>query len=730
MATAISIVVNTYNRGALLRDTLTALSELHHRCFEVIVVNGPSTDCTAAVIEDFAGRVKAVSCPEANLAVSRNRGIREAAGEVVAFIDDDAVPHPDWLLALEREYTHPDVGAVGGFTIDNSGVAYQCRKTLCDRFGNAYYPSEFLDERQLCTPQAPLYPSLLGTNSSFRLAALRQIGGFDHSYAYLLDETDVCLRLVDAGYRVIYAPDALVFHQYAPSHIRATNRIPRTLYPSAVSKAYFIMRHGAAAAGSARAVQALEQYREDILRANMWLLDQGEITSEHRVSLDADLSAGLRDGQERALAARQDLDSLDDSAGPSPFLPYAGKPGLRIGLVSRNFPPRGEAGIARWTWMMARGLADAGHVVHVITESKEPFTRYADGYWVHGIAEVPGAEAAELAARQAVPQSLACWMRAVEIQVARLKAYGLDVVSFPIWDLEGAALVGDSSLGVVMSLHTSYALARPFKPEWSLRPLLAGLHIDRVIAAERRLLQHAPHILANSQAIIEDLRQAYGVEIADRVVLAPHGTTDPLAGPGAEDRGTGTGGGLKVAFAGRFEQRKGFDLACTAFAALLEAVPAAEVTLVGDEVTAATRRWAQTVGLERLLSHPRVHFRGLVPRTELDRLYRDSDVVVMPSRYESFGLVAIEAMAARTPVIALACGGLREVVQDGITGFLIADGAEAANAIAARLRLLAEDHRLLQRMQQAARKAFEERYTIGCMIAAAEPVYYAAAGRQ
>ncbi|MGG2383090.1 glycosyltransferase family 2 protein, partial [Salmonella enterica] len=82
----------------------------------------------------------------------------------------------------------------------------------------------------------PYYPSLLGTNSSFRSSALRAIGGFDHAFAYLLDETDVCLRLVDAGWRVLYEPRALVYHQFAASHIRSPRRVARTLFPSARSK--------------------------------------------------------------------------------------------------------------------------------------------------------------------------------------------------------------------------------------------------------------------------------------------------------------------------------------------------------------------------------------------------------------------------------------------------------------------------------------------------------------
>lgn len=732
-----SIIINTYNRASYLNDAILGLSELDYPDYEVIVVNGPSTDNTDEVLEAWSDRIKIGTCDQPNLSMSRNVGIQMASGDVVAFIDDDAVPHPQWLRRLADHYLNPAVGGAGGFTIDNTGVRYQVRKTLCDRFGNAFFPHDYFDERPFSFPGSPLYPSLLGTNSTFRLSALREIGGFDHVFAYLLDETDICLRLTDCGYKIVYEPNSLVYHQFAPSHIRSKNRIPKTLYPSAVSKAYFIYRHGAPFS-EARAREELSKYEEEILRSNKWLSDHGDITMAHRAVLDDDLLFGIREGRRRAIEKQVrtnvQMGDLDLSAPLQPYMRMQKKEGLRIVLVSRAFPPSGEAGIARWTLMMARGLADRGHKVHVVTHAaKDAFTRYENGYWVHAVPEDVSEEGRRKSARFGIPDGLAGWCFAVYKTVQSLKAFGIDVVSFPIWDVEGVMLAGDESIGIVMSLHTSYAMARPFKPEWTERPLFAHFHIGRVIALEARMLNEVRYILGNSQAIVRDIESAYKVQIAEKTIIAPHGTFEPTGYRPEEVAEKVTDGRhgkpLRITFVGRFEPRKGFDLACDAFHRVLQHVTEVEIHLIGDALDDRSREVITAAGTKALLSDSRVTFHGAVTRLELDRHYYESDVVVMPSRYESFGLVAIEAMAAGTPVIALAAGGLGEVVQDAHNGYLVPSDVTNGEAIAERLIALARDPLLLGRMKAAAREEFERRFTVEHMATAVEPVYYAAARR-
>lgn len=718
-----SIVINTLNRGSLLGDAIQGVFQLDYPSFELVVVNGPSTDNSEDVLARWHGRIKHLRCDVANLSVSRNVGIEASAGDIVAFLDDDAVPHPLWLRYLSRHYADPSTGGVGGYTVDNTGVRWQVRKTVCDRFGNAYFPDDLFDERALNFPGTPLYPSLLGTNSSFRTAALREIGGFDHTFAYLLDETDVCMRLVDAGWHIHYEPAAMIFHQFAESHIRSHTRKPKTLYPSVVSKTYYINRHGQRE-GFDKVAEQLAAYRGELLRANAWLADHGDISQQHRVQLDLDVEQGSEDGLRRsyaALATGKTHGDMRIDATPEPLLPAQPREGLRVALVSQGFPPENDAGIARWTSLLAQGLRDQGIDVHVISRAGQaPFRQYRDGIWHHGIGRTPATATAAttISARYEVPEAgVADWMAAVQQEIAFLKTFGLDIVSFPIWDLEALPSVDDQDVTAVVSLHTTYGLARPFKPEWSERIIYGRAFVDRMIAAENALLGRAPAVLANSEAVVAEIEQIHGVAVADRAHVVPHGTPDLLAEAGLSLEGKTArreqAGVLKVLFAGRFEPRKGYDLALRVAARLADD-PAVRFSFAGTNLSdALAKDIKRQIGIDpRSLGNAVFH--GDVDRAALDRLFVEHDVVLMPSRFESFGLVAIEAMSAGAPVLALERGGLAEVV-DASAGSLFATEEAFVDDAVKIIARWARDRTGINQMAQGAYDRFRSRYTVEAM---------------
>ena len=238
----VTIVINTLNRAHLLKNTLQSLQYLDYDKFEVVVVNGSSTDETDNLLKIWQDKIKIGKCIEANISKSRNIGIAMSSGDFIAFIDDDAIPEPEWLSQAVTAFKSNEIAAVGGKVFDRTGYAFQYEYANADRLGNGKWqltkPSP-----HYCFPMAFEFPYLQGTNAIFRRYPLLEIGGFDEEFEYYLDETDVCLRLMDAGYVIRQLPNAFVHHKFAPSHIRS-DQVVLNHFATEKSKIYFSNRHG------------------------------------------------------------------------------------------------------------------------------------------------------------------------------------------------------------------------------------------------------------------------------------------------------------------------------------------------------------------------------------------------------------------------------------------------------------------------------------------------------
>jgi glycosyltransferase involved in cell wall biosynthesis/GT2 family glycosyltransferase len=715
-----SVIVSTFNRAATLADCLISLRQQTHPAFEVIVVVGPCNDATPLVLAEHGPRCKVVHCAERNLSRSRNLGLAAAAGDVCAFIDDDAVAHPRWLERLGWAYADEAVGGAGGFTVDNTGTAFQCRYTVCDRFGNATLLDHIDPASRLAQAGMWLFPSLLGTNSSFRTALLRRIGGFDERFEYMLDETDVCLRLADQGHRIVTEPGAVVFHRYAESHIRDQRRIAKTQLAPSRSKAHFVFKHTSARLPLADLSAELDRFRTDLRFSNRWHVDRAMIESRHFLKLNNEVDAGIQEGIESGARAAERPDAAPPArlaAAPEPFRTYRTETstgGLRIALVSQGFPPRDTSGIARWTDELSQALAARGHVVHVITAADGPRTiEYRHGVWVHAVPPEHGATAR---APVDLPPGIQARAAAVLAEARRIiAAFGLDVLSAPIWDVEGILCAATLDIPVITSLHTAYRMVLPLKERWRADLSFRLHHVEKVIAAETWLLRHSRLLLANSREICVELASLYGVALApSRVALVPHGVSPaPAPVPGEIAVARERKGRLDLLFVGRIERRKGLDLLIEALLPLFGAYAELRLDVVGAPVP---EEEAYTALIERLQDDlaarghaERVTFHGYVDEAALAAHYAACDVFVVPSRFESFGLIAIEAMRFARPVVAAAVGGLAEIIEPGLTGVLFAP--DSADALRLALAGLLADPAERRRMGRHAAAAFAERFT-------------------
>lgn len=302
-----SIIINTCDRRAFLEKALESAGRQNYPAFDIVCVNGPSTDGTDTLLEAWKDRIKVCACPERNLSLSRNLGIAAASGEIVAFMDDDATAPQDWLMELARGYSNPAVAAVGGCVRDHTGITWQSRINVADRYGDVrQYPTV---AAALLAEGAPemwgtqKYFAPLGTNVSFRRADLIGIGGFDENYAYHLDETDVLLRLADAGKSIRYRETAEVTHMFAASGLRQADRTPRSLYHQARSKTYFILRHAAPGCGRKAADKRISAYLAWLDALAQTAFRQGRLERADLERLRQELADGRRDGED--LASRE-----------------------------------------------------------------------------------------------------------------------------------------------------------------------------------------------------------------------------------------------------------------------------------------------------------------------------------------------------------------------------------------------------------------------------------------
>jgi len=206
----------------------------------------------------------------------------------------------------------------------------------------------------------------------------------------------------------------------------------------------------------------------------------------------------------------------------------------------------------------------------------------------------------------------------------------------------------------------------------------------RRIDAETRLGRAVDRIVAANVVEREHLVRHYGAEAA-RIAVIPCGVDTTLFRPGdsvESRRRLGLDGGPVVLYVGRLEPIKGLDTLFDAIASLRAGgLPVALLVVGGDTDESPAGHEAHLRGRIRELGlSTSVRFLGPQPQDVLREYYVAADVTVLPSYYESFGMVALEAMACRSPVVGSRVGGLTTTVRDGVTGYLVPEGDAAALA--------------------------------------------------
>jgi glycosyltransferase involved in cell wall biosynthesis len=725
-APSVTVVVCTRDRPGLLARCLDGLAVQVPPPEEVLVVdNAPSDDATAKLAAERGVRYVEEPCP--GLDFARNRALREAAGEVLAFVDDDVVPDPGWLEGVRTVWRdHPDAGAMTGQVlpfelVTDSQVGFERRGGF--RGGNTPVRYEGLDR-----PGDPVYPYGpgmfgAGCNMAVRRDVARRLGGFDEA----LDtgpplpgggDIDLFHRVLRAGFPLVYEPRAVVFHRH-----RRDDAALRRQYDSW---------------GRSLMAWATKTYRRDPEgRPKLRLLLRWWFPTMLR-------QARRAEGREAALAELR--------GGVGGLFGTYGRSARRSARLRRT---RGEPTVAILPW---------GDLVE---DYLDPLDRTIDDYaerlsggWLFGYAEA--------LRRAGVATVVVCWSRAVERPTRRIHAPTGAVLWFLppsgayraarrqlrdpyAWTARGALRPGGSRVAGRLArvaapflTATPVALARVLRQE-GCRAVLCQEYeegrFDVCVALGRRLhlpvfatfqggdhtrttlerlvrrrsVRRAAGLLVGAEREVERVARRYGVP-AERVARVPNPLDPATVRRVPKDEARAALGLSKEApvavWVGRVDVHpKGMDVLLDAWERVRSDLAAHGPTLLLLG-TGSGAGWMHEQLATRRLDDVQWRDEYVLDRDVVGTYLSAGDIFVLPSRQEGFPVAPVEAMAAGLPVVACDAPGVRAVVGEGPAAGGVVVPREDARALARELARFLHDPSLAAEVGDAARRRAESTFSL------------------
>jgi D-inositol-3-phosphate glycosyltransferase len=363
---------------------------------------------------------------------------------------------------------------------------------------------------------------------------------------------------------------------------------------------------------------------------------------------------------------------------------------LRVAMLSVHTCPlaalggKETGGMNVYVRELARELSRAGAAVDVFTRSQNPSIPRTVALGERArVVHLPAGPQAPMA-RERVHAHLDEFADGVEAwRLTNGIEYDLLHGNYWLSGVVGLALRQRWGVPLVQMFHTLGALKNGAAVVPEREPALR-------LAEERRIVAAADRLVAANAIERDGLVHAYAADAA-RVAVIPCGVDTDLFTPGdtsAARAALDVPPGPLLLYVGRIAPIKGLETLLDAVGCLRGAGIPARLTVIGGETDepvdgheADVRRRVAALGLGDA-----VRFVGAQPQERLREWYVAADVTVLPSYYESFGMVALEAMACGSPVVASRVGGLQSTVRDGVTGLLVPEGDPCALACSAMAR--------------------------------------------
>lgn len=712
MGKKVSIVICTYNRVTFLKRTLKSLENLRYKNFEVIVVNGPSTDGTDKILDMYNGKIKVATNPITNLSISRNIGIKLSAGEIIAFIDDDAIPDENWLNDIISMYSDETVGGVGGRVYGPGDDHFQFENGYVDIWGDADVHCQ--NGSNYNNPKDIRYNMMLGTNCTFLKKALIDVGGFDEYYEYFHDESDLCLRVVRAGYKILHHPQAYIHHEFAASHIRKNTFDCCRLnwFPIIKNKIYFALQNSKGFATDAeREEKVLSIKQSHIDSFKKWRMEKKISNNEYKKFVSVCLEAyeqGYRDGKSEK--PRKFNFDLENETCFLKFEPNFSDKVLSICLLSKDDIFCGFGGIAKYTFELAKGFVNKGHDVHVITAGDRDYSWLQDGINMHSI---KNEKTLNIKKMDSYPTSYNNLQYSYNVykQIQKLrKKYSLDIIESPLWDFEGSVVSNILSKKIPVIIRLQTPLLKVAETcGWKINDDL------KVFAQfEKQMLLDATGIIKISDHIQETIEDMYDIEMKDKIDKVYLGVDKP-----DNTKQNKHDGMINILFIGRLERRKGIHTIFDAIPNVLEKHKNVRFIFLGDH-TEKDNSIGDTFKnqFHKMYKNKnwfdQVIFLGKVSNDEKANELRNCDILIAPSLYESFGIILIEAMSYGKPVIGCRIGGMQEIIDDNVTGFLI--DVEDHKSLENKINKLVVNKNIREKIGMNAFNRFEQMFSNEVMV--------------
>jgi glycogen synthase len=355
---------------------------------------------------------------------------------------------------------------------------------------------------------------------------------------------------------------------------------------------------------------------------------------------------------------------------------------MRALILSWEYPPLIEGGLARHVRKLAESLARQGIEVHVLTRSTEqsPLEELVAGVYVHRVTEP---------SRPGALDELVAWVEKMNADMERVgtelaKRWSFEVVHAHDWLVAVAAdrLASTLDAALVATIHaTEHGRHQgnvdnyPQSHIHAIESWFVG-RAERVVVCSSYMHSHVTEIFNLQPQSVEVIGN--GVDPSELV---------PAKDLEAVRRKFASPNQRLVLLVGRLVYEKGFQIALEALPGLIERVSDVRFVVAGSGThEAQLRAQASELGLD-----PHGTFLGWIDDVLLHSLYRVADLCVVPSLYEPFGLVALEAMASGCPCLVADTGGLREVVPDDAAAGLRFRCSDPASLGQAAERLLIDD---------------------------------------